>query len=175
MSTMIRTLALGLALASLGVAGGTGLTALASPGGPGGHRARSGAELPGMRLMHGISQLELTDEQQDMLDALRSDMKAEMKELHAGRKAEREALKEATLSGGKPDRAALHGALDEHAAERLALAHTFLDRVLDIRDTLSPEQLAELQAMAAAHEERREQGEARRGPGSSEGMRPRRR
>lgn len=175
MSTMIRTLVLGLGLASLGMAGGTGLTALASPGGPGAQRARPCAELPGMRLVHGMSQLDLTDAQQDMLDALRADMKAEMKALHAERKAEREALKEAMLSGSEPDRAALHGALDEHASERLALAHTFLDRVLDIRDTLSPEQLTELQEMAAEHEARREKGEARRGAGASDGMRPRRR
>ena len=177
MKTMIRTLGLGLGLglASLGVAAGAGLTALASPGGPGAQRARPGVELPGMRLVHGISQLDLTDAQQEMLDALRADAKAEMQDLHAERKAEREARKEAMLSAGEPDRAALHAALDAHAADRLALAHTFLDRVLDIRDTLSADQLAELQEMAEAHEDRRAQGEARRGPGAAEGARPRRR
>jgi Spy/CpxP family protein refolding chaperone len=175
MKSTIRTLVFGLGMASLGMVGGAGLTAFANPGGPGAHGPRPGMEMPGMRLVHGMSKLDLTESQQDMIDDLREDMRGEMKAMHAERKGERQSMKDAVLSEGEVDRAALHADLDEGAAEKLALAHTFLDRVLDIRDTLSPEQLAELREMAAEHEARREQMQERRESGELEGRRPRRR
>jgi Spy/CpxP family protein refolding chaperone len=179
MKSTIRTLVFGLGMASLGMVGGAGLTAIASPGGPGGpgaHGPRAGLHMPGMKLVHGIARLDdLTEAQEDMLEDLRADMKAEMKAMHGERKGEGKAMRDAVLSEGTVDREALHAELDEKAAEKLELAHTFLDRVLDIRDTLSPEQLAELREMAAEHEARREQMEARRESGEVEGRRPRRR
>lgn len=173
MTSNLRVLVFGLGMAGLGAVGGAGLTAIAGPGGPGGHGARGGMPMPGMKLAHGMSQLDLTAAQAGMLDALRADMRAELRALRGEGEGDKEALVAAVLREGAVDRAALHADLDAAAAERLSLAHTFLDRVLDVRDTLSAEQLAELRELAAEHEARRaERGE---GHGDDEGRRPGRR
>lgn len=176
MKSTIRTLVFGLGMASLGMVGGAGLTAIASPGGPGGHGARAAMHMPGMKLVHGIARLDdLSAEQEQMLEDLRADMKAEMQAGKADRHADRAAMRDLLLGEGEVDRKALHANLDEKAAEKLELAHTFLDRALDIRDTLTADQLAELREMAAEHEARREQMQERRESGEFEGRRQRRR
>ena len=147
-----RILVFGLGMASLGMVGGAGLSALAGPGGYGEHRPRPRASMPGMKLVHGISRLDdLTDEQRGMLKRLHTDTRTEMKELHAERANQHAVLRDALLADGVVDRVVLHAELDSAAAEKLELAHAFLDRVLDIRDTLTADQLAGLREMAAEH------------------------
>lgn len=166
-STKLRTLVFGLGMATLGMVGGATLTAIAGPG------ARGGMHMPGMQLAHGMARLDLSDAQEQMLDDLRTDTMAEMRAMHQDKKRGKRAMVETVLTDGEVDRTALHTDLDEVAAEKLALAHTFLDRVLDVRDTLTPDQLAELREMAAEHGARREEmGELSE---DGEGRRPRRR
>jgi Spy/CpxP family protein refolding chaperone len=169
----LRTLVFGLGMATLGMVGGAAVTAIASPGGPGGHGPRAAMHMPGMKLAHGMAKLDLSDAQEQMLEDLRTDMRAEMRAMHEDKQGGKKAMVEAVLTEGEVDRDALHSDLDEAAAEKLAMAHTFLDRVLDVRDTLTPDQLGELREMAAEHDARRDEMKDRHEDG--EARRPRRR
>ncbi len=159
MKTQIRTLVFGLGMAALGAAGATTVSAVAGPGferpahGP---HAR-GPKMPGARFAHAVSKLDVTDEQQAMLDDLRESTRADMMALHQAHRADMDGLKEQFLGDGDVDRDALHAMLDEHGADRLAMAHTFLDKVVDLQATLTPDQKAELRDLAGEMEARREQ------------------
>jgi len=153
----LRVLVFGLGMSTLGMVGGAAVTAIAGPGGGGGHGPRAGMHMPGMKLAHGMAKLDLSDAQEQMLEDLRADTKAEFRAMHEEKKGGKEAMADAVLAEGKVDREALHADLDEAAAEKLAMAHTFLDRVLDVRDTLTPDQLGELREMAAEHQARRDE------------------
>ncbi len=175
MNRNLRTLVFGLGMATLGAVGATTVSALAEPGferpphGEHGPHMR-GPRMPGQRFAMAVARLDLTEDQQALLDELKDDTRAEMEALRESHEGEMDGLKEQLLGDGAVDRAALHAMLDQHAADRLAAAHGFLDKVLDIQATLTPEQKAELKAMSdkmeARREERREAFEGREdGPG----------
>lgn len=160
MNTNLRTLVFGLGMATLGAVGATAATAVAQPGAerPGMHERgphAHGPKLPGARFAHAVARLDLTADQEALNDDLKESTRDDMKALHEAHKADMEGLKDQFLGEGEVDRAGLHAMLDEHAADRLALAHGFLDRVIDLRDTLTPEQKAEIGEMAEEMEARR--------------------
>jgi Spy/CpxP family protein refolding chaperone len=159
MNSTLRIALFGLGMATLGAVSTTTLTAHAVPGS---HEGRSGAErghrgagmLPGMRFARAIAQLDLTDDQEAMVEDIKEDMHAEMKAMHEGNREDMKGMAELLLSEGDVDSKAVHAMLDDHAAEKLALAHTFVDRVLELRATLTPDQLAELRELRDEHEAR---------------------
>ena len=170
MKSKLRTLVFGAGIATIGMVGGAGLTAIAAPGGEG---PRERVSLPGLKLTHAMAKLDLTAEQQEMITDLRADIKADITSMHEDKRGGKPAMGAQFLAEGEVDRAAMHADLDADAAEKLALAHTVLDRVLDIRDTLTSDQLAELRDMAGQQKARRDQMKQRVESGDT--PRPRRR
>ena len=159
MAPMIRNTLAALGFMALGA---TSMLALdASASGPGGHGTQP---FPGAGLARAMGQLDLTDAQEQALDALKDEVRSEML---AGRAERLERKGDALdqLLAGEIDRAELHKQIDAEAARRTALAHRMTDRVLDLHDSLSPQQKADLAELIAEHQERREQmqGEGQRG------------
>ena len=139
-------------LAALGfmALGATSMLALdASAGGPG----HGPPPIPGAGLARAMSQLDLTEAQDQALADLKEEVRAEMMAGHSERKGD--AVDQ--LLAGRIDRAEMHRQIDEEAARRTAMAHRITDRVLDIYDSLSPDQKAQLVDLIEEHQERREQ------------------
>lgn len=155
--TTLRTAALALGFTLLGATASFTATAAArGHSGDGRHR--------GMRLGRALSALDLTDEQAQMVEDLKEDARADRKAQRGGRGR---LTIEAIMSGEPVDREALHAQLDDAAASRVAMAHTHLDRVLDIYDTLDEFQKAELAEVMEEQQQRR--SEARAGSGGRGG------
>jgi Spy/CpxP family protein refolding chaperone len=150
MSRLSRALSAA-ALLTLGALGGAATSALAGghggPGGPGG---------PGLHhFARAMAGLDLTEAQmQEMVD-LRDDLRDEMIEAHRAQKGEADAVL-AQLEAGKVDRAALHARVDAAAKARTEVAHEALDRVLDVYDSLTPAQKAELVSTLKEHKAKAE-------------------
>lgn len=157
MST-VRTVLFAAGFMALGALGATAGSALARPG------SHHGGP-PVMKLGKLIASLDLTEAQEAALLDLREDLFAEYKATRSDHKDELEAI----VSGIKTDtvdREAVHALIDTAAAERTALAHQATDRVLDLYDTLSPEQKVKLRErlddIEARHAQHRERAEAHR-------------
>ena len=164
MTPSLRTAVLALGLLSVGATATVALDAAASPPGVGMHQrgpGNHGPKMPGAGLAKLLAQLDLTEDQQAALDALRDDVIAEMKALHAERKASRGDLVE-QLVAGELSRKQVHAMLDERAAAKAAMTHDIVDRILDIHASLSPDQLAELQQLLDEREARRAERMERR-------------
>lgn len=160
MST-VRNVLFAAGFMTLGALGATAGSALARPGG---HHGGP----PVMKLGKLIASLDLTEAQESALLDLREDMVSEFKASRSDHKDELEAIVSG-IKSGSVDRDAVHALIDTAAAERTALAHQATDRVLDIYDTLSPEQktvlqerLDDIEARRAEHRERHEAHRARR-------------
>jgi len=154
MASPLRTLALAVALFGLGATSPFAADALAGPPGPPDMEGRAhhrGPKMPGAGLARAMSQLDLTADQQAALESIRDDLKGEMRGHRDERQADKDGWLEA-LRSGEIDRAAVHADIDTRAAERLALSHQVLDRVLDVYDSLTPEQKLELVEVIEDHE-----------------------
>lgn len=151
----------GALIATLGFAG----TAIARPGGMGGH-------FPGMGLMRLIGRLDLTEQQELKAVRLRRAMADEAeqnrKEIHNAIGAVIPELEKA-----QPDARKLHGVVDQISERMAKMAHGAIDRYLELHATFSPEQRQTLVETAKDFhqrvEERMEDGDF--GPGRGHGKR----
>ncbi len=117
----------------------------AEQGRPESGRAREG-DKRGKSLMSAVQKLDLTDAQRSQIDALKAKQRAERAErVGAPKRASMRGAPE-DLLGGVQDRAAAHAALDARYSERLANAHSKLDRTMDLLDIRTPEQQLELKS-----------------------------
>jgi Spy/CpxP family protein refolding chaperone len=157
MST-VRTVLFAAGFMTLGALGATAGSALARPGG---HHDGP----PAMKLGHLIASLDLTEAQEAALLDLREDLASEFKTSRSDHKDEMESIVSA-IKSDTVDREAVHALIDAAAAERTAMAHRATDGVLDIYDTLSPEQktllIERLDDAKSRHAELRERHEAHR-------------
>ena len=164
MTPSLRTAVLALGLLSVGATATVVLDAAASQPGVGLHQrgpGNHGPKMPGAGLAKLLAQLDLTEDQQAALEALRDDVIAEMKALDAERKESRRDLVEQLVSG-ELSRKQVHAILDERVAAKAAMTHDILDRILDIHASLSPDQLADLQQLLEEREARRAERMERR-------------
>ncbi len=115
--------------------------------------------------LHGLLRdVELTDEQTEMLEAVRP-AKDDREAVRAEREADRTILV-AELEKGTPDAERLHALLDTHLAERAERMHEALDAGLALYATLTPEQRAQVLENLDEMPQRGERGErGERGPG----------
>jgi Spy/CpxP family protein refolding chaperone len=140
--------ALSLMIGTVAVANGPG-------GGPGGHGGG-----PMGKFGKVIRQLDLTPEQQ----ALVQEFKAEAEAEREAKKAEREEAKEAfkaQMASGDPSAAVLHGLVDARAASMTDHLHTQVDNLIEFYATLSPDQIVELQEIIEAGPPERDRGQRR--------------
>ncbi|MDG1484640.1 MAG: Spy/CpxP family protein refolding chaperone [Myxococcota bacterium] len=114
----------------------------AGQGRPEDGRARKGGKR-GKSLMSAVQELDLTDAQRSQLDVLKAEQRAER--VGKPNRASQHGAPE-DLLGGAQDRAAAHAALDARYSDRLARAHSKLDRTMDLLDILTPEQQLALRA-----------------------------
>lgn len=160
MSHPLRTLVAALGLVALGATTTLSADALARPGGEA-HQRHRGAKIPGAGLARAMASIDLTAEQEAALSAIHADVRAELEAGRAQHRAERDAWK-ARVESGEIDRAEVHARIDAESARRAELAHATIDRILDVYDSLSEDQLAELSALMDEHEAKMEEHEERR-------------
>ena len=132
----LRTTLFAAGFMALGALGATAGSALARPGG---HHGGPGAAGLGRVL----ASIDLTEAQEAALSDLRDEIHDDMRGAKDGAKDELAAIV-AGIKTNEVDRAAIHQLIDDAAAERTAMAHKVTDRVLDVYDTLTPEQRAQL-------------------------------
>ncbi|MCB9780396.1 MAG: Spy/CpxP family protein refolding chaperone [Alphaproteobacteria bacterium] len=186
--TPIRRTLIAIGFMSLGAVGAVGLQAAAgapsdAPAdnggrgferGPGqrgdhmhGHRGQGGDH--GLRAFgHAMSQLDLTEAQQDALAQVREDVRARMLEGRMGNETDREAILTA-MADGSLDRDSLHETVDQKAAEMIEIGHYTVDKLMDVYETLDDDQRTELAEVLAQAAERRRSFEERE---ASQGERP---
>lgn len=183
MAFSFRTVLMGAGFIALGAATSVSLDASARRGGHGegmhergsGHR---GGRLPGGGLARAMGELDLTVDQEVALESLRADAEADRQVPRGEGRSGRGDLVE-QLASGALSRDEMHDRIDARAASRTERAHASLDRILDVYETLTPEQLAELAMVIEENQARRaeraqrfeESGESggRRGRGEGRG------
>ena len=141
----VRNALFGLSFTLFGAAIGFAGSSLAGPGGhmpPGGHFVRA------------LEQLDLTDAQEKMIDELRLDGMAAFREHREEKVADHKELV-AAVKAGKLDRKVVHQKVDERMAAMKDDMHDLTDRLMDLYDSLSADQRAELVKMIEDHEARR--------------------
>lgn len=157
MAFSFRTVLMAAGFMALGATTTLALDASARGGGQGMHQrgpGHHGPRVPGAGLARAMGQLDLTADQQAALESIRDDVMADMKAMHAERKAEKGDIVE-QLATGELSRDQVHSQIDAHAAERTEMAHEVVDRIMDVYETLSPEQRAELVTVIEEHQARR--------------------
>jgi len=150
MTHTLRTAIFAFGFTALGATMGITAGAIAGP--------QRGGGAPGiMKFAHALGALELTEAQKGMLEALREEMRGEMKTARDGHSDEGKMVAEAIANGEAVDREILHARIDEASAARTAMAHKVLDGVLDVYDTLDADQKKELGDMVNERKEHAEQ------------------
>ena len=162
MALDLRSLFFAAGFMALGATSTLAMDAAARPGGSEAHRR--GPKLPGAGLARAMAQLDLTDAQRASLEELRDDVREDVREARSARAVKRGDIAESILNG-ELSRAEIHADIDARAAQKVAMAHEMVDRVLDIYETLTPEQRAELSEVIADHAEQAD----RPGPGDALG------
>ncbi|RME22187.1 MAG: periplasmic heavy metal sensor [Deltaproteobacteria bacterium] len=155
----------------LGSLGTVGLTAAAGRGGPGGPAAHGPAGGPERVVLMAMRRLDLTDEQQALLDDAIDDIRDQVRAAHSGReRPDREALI-AAVADGSLDREALHARVDARLAAMAETAHLSIDRIMDVYESLDADQKAELaELLTQAAERRGAMGRPGPGPGPAGAM-----
>ena len=90
-----------------------------------------------------LKKVDATDAQKAKIDGIVDQISADGKQLHGSS----EGLKAKVIDGilqDTPDRAGLHGLVDEKAKDMTGFAHRTLDRFIEISAVLTPEQRLEL-------------------------------
>lgn len=120
------------------------------------HGGPDGGPPPGLREL--MEDLNLTDAQQGMVDALRDSHK-EMRERQHEARDEAGDLILAELAKEKPDAKAIHKLIDQNIAELSTDLHNRADETLAFQATLSPEQR---EALVSGLKDLREERDQRR-------------
>ncbi len=119
----------------------------------------------GPRMMQGLlAGMDLTDAQQELVDAIRDEGRSQMQAQRSERQA-RKAEMIAMLGSEQIDREAVHSRIDDKLDEMTSFAHSMADQLLDLHATLDADQRAVLVENATALSERepRHRGGARDG------------
>lgn len=171
LSANLRRILFASGFMALGSLGTVGLTAAAGRGGPGGPAAHGPAGGPERVVLMAMRRLDLTDEQQALLDDAIDDIRDQVRATHSGRaRPDREALI-AAVADGSLDRETLHTRVDARLAAMAETAHLSIDRIMDVYESLDADQkaeLAELLTQAAAR--RGAMGHPGPGPGPAGAM-----
>ncbi|MFT5681196.1 MAG: Spy/CpxP family protein refolding chaperone [Myxococcota bacterium] len=130
----IRNIFFAAGFATLGAFAAIGTQAVAS-----GHRG--GPFGPNMARL--ADALDLTDDQQAMVDEMREDARAQMKGHREDREASKAELK-TLLSQETMDADVVHGMIDDHIAEMSGFAHDMADQFISLHATLDADQRAAL-------------------------------
>ena len=158
----LRTTLFAAGFMALGALAATTTSALARPGGDHGGP-------PVLKFGQLLASLDLDETQEAALLDLREDLHDEMKASHTDRRDELKTLAEG-IKSGNVDRAAIHSVIDAESAARTELAHRVTDQVLDVYDTLTPEQhaalVSRLETIEALHDEMRERKQGEDGDSS---------
>jgi Spy/CpxP family protein refolding chaperone len=88
-----------------------------------------------------VESLDLTAEQQAMVDAWREEARAEREEFQADRADVRETMK-AELTSGNPNPRTFHKLIDERFAAQQARMHEQVDNFFELYATFTPDQKA---------------------------------
>ncbi len=149
---------------TLGLAG----TALAQPdkgmperGERAGQHARAGNPMAAM-----LKQLDLSDDQKAQAKALKEGMKDERSRQRAARQQISGKIM-AQLSSGSPDAKQLHELIEARSKLETEAAHERIDAMMQIMETLTPEQREKLAELAQQRMERVQQGQQQREQGSA--------
>ncbi|MBW1881225.1 MAG: periplasmic heavy metal sensor [Deltaproteobacteria bacterium] len=126
-----------------------------------------------------VKALDLTEDQQDMVEGWREEMQAEREAHREVARAARETFKE-QFTSGNPNGEVLHDLVDQRIEARSEMMHTGLDHMLSLYATLSDDQLETLTELIEEgppgrnREGRlgRGQGQSDRGQGRNRGDRP---
>lgn len=103
-----------------------------------------------------LTEIDATPEQSEKINAILDDLKDQGFALHDAKRETHQAFK-AELSKDEPDVEALHELVDARTAEFNEFAHEVVDAVVEIQQTLTPEQRAQVEQMMAEHHARRGQ------------------
>ncbi len=115
----------------------------------------------GRAMAHIVRVLDLTDTQEDLAMDIRHDLKKRMVQT---KRESHTHLEEAVdeLEKAKPDAARLHQLVDDRMAAMTKNAHYAVDRMLELQQTFTPEQRANLGERMERMHERHRKGEHRR-------------
>ena len=159
MKTLTRLLAVPAVLATLAI---TGSAFAGSGGGGGGHRGGHGAPLGRV-----VQQLDLTPDQEAIVDAAKEEAKADreatkaqMESIHASLQAE--------LSSANPNKDTIYSLMEQKSALRLSKEKSRVETFLELQATFTPEQQAELERIMAEGQERRDAKRAEHGASGGE-------
>lgn len=137
--------------------------------------ARPGGHFPGMGLMRLLSRMDLTEQQEVKAVRLRRAMADEAEQ---SRKEVHQLVATAIpeLEKAQPDARKLHGLVDQISEKMSKVAHSAIDKYLELHATFTPEQRQTLVESAKTFHERAERrmNDDDFGPGSGQGKRGRR-
>ena len=111
------------------------------PAGQGQGQGRGGPGFGLLKVM--VKALDLTEEQQDMVEGWREEMQAERDAHRAEAQAARQTFKD-QFTSGNPNSQVLHDLVDQRFEAQSEMIHTGVDHMLSLYATLSPEQLETL-------------------------------
>ena len=129
-----------LLLAALGASVALGGIAIAGPGFGPRHGPPGGFS---MHLMLAFEQLELTEAQEELVVRQHLKNRKQRSAMHEQMRADKEALT-AELEKATPDRARIHALVDQTAERMKQHAHEHVDQLLDLHQTLTETQRAQL-------------------------------
>jgi len=146
----------------IGLLGLTGIASLAAfRGGPGIHGHGPGGFF-GARMEEMLDDVDATAEQREKVHAIAERLREKGKALRSGHAAEREQLV-AQWEAGTLDRAAIVAHMDARAEQMKAFGHEVADAMVEVQNTLTPEQRTEIAKKMRRHMERMER-RGQRGP-----------
>ena len=157
MAGPFRTSLFAIGFLTLGSVAGLTASAVAGP------EARRGTPGP-VKIVQLMGELELTAEQEQALTALIAQTRSERQADRSNRGTELQDFGTAIAAGASVDREALHAHIDARAEQRAARNHAFMDGLLDLYETLNPEQKAELSRMMSERSSQRQQRREARVP-----------